>query len=212
MFVYARWFLATALLATVGFGCWWNQKPSYVPAEPVNQIEVTPSVEGGQASTGGESATITPNTAIDILIAALPAVGDGWTAADPVEKRDPVPLPDGTRAEYVSIQRAYQFDKNGTEDGLEFLLTDTRGIPALLAFVDSYAERRDAAGYRTAIKIGDQDAWLTYAFGANAEQDGSGSIMFVLRERFIIQIDAKQGTSVQTIMTLAERFNPLALN
>jgi hypothetical protein len=212
MFMRVRWLVAAAFLGTAGFGCWWGEKPTYVPAQPVTPVEVTPSVEGGQASTGGESATITPNTPTAILIDALPSAGNEWTATEPVEKFDPVPLPDGTRTEYVRVERTYERQVNDMVETLELVLTDTRGIPALLAFVDSFAERRDAAGYRSRVTVGDHDVWITYAYGPHGESDGSGSVMFAMRNRFIVQIDGKQGTSVETLRALAERFDSAPLN
>lgn len=205
---------ATALvlsLLLLGVGC---SRPdtSYVPAPQTNAPAVPPSVEGGKASTGGENTTVTPILATALLVAAMPQTNSDLTADEAQETRNPVPLPDGTRAEYVSVFRAYHLKNDGDVKDINVTLTDTRGIPALYAFLDSYAERNSDTDYRRTTRIGDQDAWITYSLGPNGDADGTGSIVFLYHKRFLIQIDGSAGVSAEKLATFAERFNIDTLN
>lgn len=191
-----------AFLTLTGFGC--KSQPEYVPAPKTPFFQVPASPEGGKASTGGESATITPPLATNLLVQALPPATDEWGAGEPVESLNPAPLPDGTRTEYVTVTRVYS---NGDEKTVSLSLTDTRGIPAVYAFLDSYAERSDEAGFRRAVKVGDLDGWVNFAYGPNREADGSGSLFLLFNERFLIQLDGGVGVTPDMLTSLASRFN-----
>jgi hypothetical protein len=199
-----RALLTILALAVMGFGC--SKTPDYVKAPEQGAIEVTPTAEGGKASTGGESATITPVLATDALVRALPVPLGNWTADEPVELKNPIPLPDGSRSEYTSVARTYHVAENGTSVAAKAVLTDTRGIPALTAFLDGYDERKDDSGYRTKIRIGDQDAWLVYQNGPSGAQDGSGSVVVLFNKRFLVQVDGELGLSTDLLIQLTNAF------
>lgn len=201
-------------LILVGAGCG-RLDTSYVPAPPTDAPAVPPSTEGGKASTGGETTTVTPVLATTLLVSAMPQVKGNLSADETKETRDPVPLPDGTRTEYVSVYRTYHLksgDDSADSKDINVTLTDTRGIPALYAFLDSYAERNSDSEYRRMTRVGDQDAWITYSLGANGDADGTGSIVLLYHKRFLVQIDGSAGISAEVLARFAEQFNFDTLN
>lgn len=190
-----------ALAALAGAGC--KQTVSYVKAPPSGEPAlIKPNLEGAKASTGGASATITPPLATALLVQSLPEPKPPWTESTPVESKLPVPLPDGTRTEVTRVDREYVKSGDAAKN-IRLSLTDTRGIPALLLFIQSFEAFQNDGGYRRSIKINDAPAWLTYTYGPNREADGTGSIVFIYRERFLIQIDGGLGVSADELQLLA---------
>lgn len=198
------WFLLTLIALTVmGVGCF--KDTSYIPAEEREAIEVAPSLEGSRASTGGQSTTVTPVLATATLVAAMPQTDRTWEANEAIEAKNPVPLPDGSRTEYTSVVREYR-EKEGS-GRVTATLVDTRGLPALTTFLESYEERALESGYRTRIPIGNIEGWMTYTYGPNREEDGVGSFITLYRERFLIQLDGSHGVSAESIAMLASAFD-----
>ncbi|HWR00128.1 MAG TPA: hypothetical protein VN397_04775 [Candidatus Methylomirabilis sp.] len=198
-----------AFILLQGAGCW-TKAPTYVKATPSAPVEVKPNVEGAKASTGGADATITPQIATEFLVSALPIPKDPWTAADPVESRQPVPLPDGTRSEVTRVDREYR--KNGNaEQNIRISITDTRGIPALLLFMNSFEAYNNPSGYRKPLTSPNAATWLTYALGPNGAENGTGSVIQVYRERFLIQIDGGTGVSADELEAFVRSFDADAL-
>lgn len=204
--------LLLSSLALVGFGCE-PRKPSFVPAAEQPSFQVPPSAEGGKASTGGQSATVTPMLSTETLARSLPESTGPWKADEPVESKLPIPLPDGTRTEYVSLARDYHLkDEEGKL--IHVTIADTRGIPALTAFLESYSPREEKDGhYRKAVTIGNEQGWLTYTQSEEGDVErGSGSIVLLFHERFLIQLDGSAGVSADTLTSLANAFRFDALN
>lgn len=197
--------IATVL---VGIGC--QPAPSYQKAEPTVAPEVKPNPQGAKASTGGAEATITPQLATELLVRALPNPSDAWTAADAVEVKLPVPLPDGTRTEYTRVDREYRKDGDA-EKFARISLTDTRGVPALLLFLNSYEPYDNASGYRKSLDQADATGWIAYTFGPNGETDGTGSVTMLIRGRFVVQIDGGTGVPASELEALARAFHIDAL-
>ncbi len=194
-----------ATLAILGAGC---LKPAadYLKAPTSTPIEVKPNVEGSKASTGGAEATITPPLATELLVQSLPKPPEGWTATTPVESKQPVPLPDGTRSEVTRLESEYVKGGDAVKN-VKISITDTRGIPALLLFIESYEESAGESGYRKKMDAGGAPAWLTYAFGPNREADGTGSVTLIYRQRFHIQLDGGTGVSASDLTNLVSSFN-----
>jgi len=193
----------------LGGGCR-SPELAYQKAPPTVAPEVQPNPAGAKASTGGAEATITPQLATELLVRALPDPTDAWTAADAVEIKLPIPLPDGTRTEYTRVDREYRKDGDA-EKFARISLTDTRGIPALLLFLDSYEPYENESGYRKALDQTDSLGWISYALGANGEKDGTGSVTQLIRGRFVVQIDGGTGVSAADLEALARSFNVSAL-
>lgn len=199
---FVRFLAPLAFIAILGAGC--EARNTYVAAPEVAPIHVTPTTEGGSASTGGQSATVTPVLPTEILNQTFPVPNGDWSVDEGIEIKNPVPLPDGSRAEYTSIAREYHLKDKGA---VKALLSDTRGIPALTAFLASLSERADEQGYRSKIRVGELEAWVTYAYGPNREEDGSGSLTLLFRERFLLQLDGGPGISAEALVKLAEAFH-----
>ncbi len=72
-------------------------------------------------------------------------------------------------------------------------LTDTRSIPVLTAFLDSYSEYSNETGMRKQISSQGETAWLTYRMGGGSPENSFGSIVMLYRNRFLIQIDGNIG-------------------
>ncbi|MEN9558526.1 MAG: hypothetical protein RL141_895 [Candidatus Parcubacteria bacterium] len=192
-----------AALALILFGAGCSRTTAYTPAPPTGDIEVVPSAEGARASTGGQPATITDALRTEQLVSALPPNHGGWVGGEVAEIRNPIPLPDGTRAEYAGVTREYSAGANT----LRVTLTDTRGIPALTAFLDSYEARNTGEGYRAQIPIGTSHGWITYTYGDTREAGGSGSLTLLYRNRFLIQCDGSVGISAETIAQFVEKMD-----
>lgn len=201
-----RFLISFVALSLLGFGC--AKPPSYVKAPESTPIEVPATPEGAKASTGGESATITPTINTAILVQAFPEEQkEMWSADEPVEMKNPIPMPDGTRSEYVAVARTYQVAQADGTTAARAVLTDTRGIPALTIFVNGYFEHGDEWSYRKKIKIADQDAWLSYGKGPNGDADGIGSVTFLFRDRFLLQLSGEPGLSPEALIALASAFH-----
>jgi hypothetical protein len=193
-------------ITALGFGC--AKTPSYIKAPEPTPLEVPASPESAKASTGGESATITPVLDTVLLVKAFPEPDEKkWSADEPQEMRNPIPLPDGTRSEYVGVARTYQVIQGDKAIAARAILSDTRGIPALTIFLDGYFEHGDDWSYRKKIAVAGQDAWLSYGKGPNGDTDGIGSITMLFRERFLLQIGGEPGLSPDSLTALANAFN-----
>ena len=198
--------LMPLILVMIGAGC--GRDVSFIASPQATPEQVPANLEGAHGSTGGQAATVTPSLETPILISAFPDRPTGWSVDEPRELKQPVPLPDGTATTYTSVTRTYSvLISKGKYANIKVLLTDTRGIPALTAFLHSYQERSDDAGYRSKISIAGQEAWITYAYGPQRETDGQGSITLLSRGRFLIQMDGEQGISAETLRTLAGLFH-----
>lgn len=193
-------------VAFLGLGCG-PREPSYIPAEEQTPIQVEPNAEGGKASTGGESATVTPELPTATLLAAFPQPKDGWSAGDAIETKNPVPLPDGTRAEYTVLARNYEQEGPDVFYTIHATLTDTRGIPALTAFLDSYFERSDDDGYRKKTDVAGTSGWVTYSNSTPGDVDGSGSVVVLIHGRFLLQLDGGPGSTEEALLDLANSFS-----
>ncbi len=192
---------ALILASLLGAGCFGT--PSYVPAQRGDDVDVPPTMEGGKASTGGQSTTVTPMLATERLVDALPPAPSGWSMAhEAVELLNPVPLPDGTRGEYVAVSLEYASAADDTKT-ISAVLTDTRGIPALSAFLEAYTDREDPQGYRRHFSINEDSGWETVTYGPQGSADGTGSIVILINQRFILQIDGSAGVPTDMLMNLA---------
>ena len=123
-----------------------------------------------------------------------------------MESKQPVPLPDGTRSEVTRVDREYVKSGDAAKN-VKISITDTRGIPALLLFIESYEESAGESGYRKKMDADGVPAWLTYAFGPNREADGTGSVTLIYRSRFHIQLDGGTGVSASDLTNLVSSFN-----
>ncbi|MBD3251177.1 hypothetical protein GF380_01760 [Candidatus Uhrbacteria bacterium] len=208
--------LLTYLLITsallFGAGCF--EQTEYVEAPESAPVHIDPNLEGAKASTGGRDATITPQINTAKLVRAFPDPYDlkNTTATEPVERFNPVPLPDGTRTEYTSVERTYLYQKEGSEIRIQTTIIDTRGIPVISAFVDSLTEFVSEDGYRKQTELNGVDAWIQYTYDPEGLKDGFGSFTYLYRERFLIQIDGSLGWSEQELLQFAEAFNYDELN
>ena len=197
------------LTSLLGAGCFGS--PSFVPAPKNPDVDVSPTAEGGKASTGGQSTTITPMLATERLVDALPSAPAGWNAAgEASELLNPVPLPDGTRGEYVAVSFEYTSTSDAAKT-IHVVLTDTRGIPALSAYLEAYTNYEDHRGYRRHFNVNDHGGWETYAHGPHGTLDGTGSVVILINKRFIFQLDGSSGVPPQTLMDTALAVNWNAL-
>ena len=207
--VFTRVLVIASLATLFGAGCW-SSPPDYVQAPTSTPVVVQPNKEGAKASTGGAEATITPPLSTDLLVSALPKPPEGWTVTEPVESKLPLPLPDGTRAEATKLDREYRKGGDAVKN-VRISITDTRGIPALLQFMQSFEASETDAGYRRSVTLKDSVAWISYTYGPKREEDGTGSMTIVNRERFLIQIDGGTGVSAAELTALATSFTYDAL-
>lgn len=199
-------YLTVIALATVllGIGC--QTAPPYQKAEPKIAPEVKPNPEGAKASTGGAEATITPQLATELLVRSLPEPTYPWGAMEPVESKLPIPLPDGTRTEYTRVDREYRKADTATRY-VKVSISDTRGIPALLLFLNAFEAYNNPSGYRKELVIPNAKAWLAYTDGRSEFEPDYGSITLVYRDRFLIQIDGGEGISSEELESLVRTFN-----
>jgi hypothetical protein len=200
---------ACAALILLGASCF-GRKTEFVEAPKSEPVHVEPNLEGARASTGGQEATITPQLDTEKLAAALPdpeTLGTSVTAGEVVERLNPVPLPDGTRTEYVSVEREYVLKKDGGDVILRATLSDTRGIPVVSAFTRSFSEFRTDEGYRRPADVRGTEAWIQYTYDPAGVRSGFGSLTMLYRERFLIQIDGSMGLSESDLIAFAEMFD-----
>lgn len=184
-----------------GAGCS-KKQASYIesPASQKSEIRVEPNVEGGKAATGGASATMTPSIDSSILANALPSdtALTGFKASVAEERMNPVPMQDGTRSDFKTLTKEFSATTDNRTRIIRTLITDTRSIPVLTAFIDSYSEYSNETSSRTKINIKDGEAWLTYQ---KNEAEGYGSVVMLYRERFLIQIDGNLGVSKDDLIS-----------
>jgi hypothetical protein len=200
--------LAAGTLLLLGAGC--SRNTDYVKAPESEPVQVERNVEGANASTGGATdTTVTPQLETDKLIAALPnpEAFDNTSADTPVEQMNPVPLPDGTRAEYTSVSREYTLSREEGPVAIQVSISDTRGIPVVSAFTKSFTEFQTEDGYRRPIDVNGTNAWVQYTYAPEGERNGFGSLTMLYRERFLIQIDGGLGLSEDDLIALAKAFD-----
>jgi hypothetical protein len=199
---FARILLLIAAVIATGAGCF-GAPVDYVKAPPSRPPDIKPNPAGARASTGGYEATITPSLATELLVASLPDAAGVYQAGIPVERQNPVPLPDGTAATYPSITVDYS-DPAVAGRRLNVTVTDTRGLPVLLAFLEGFNEYRNDTGARYRFDIAESAAWLSFTYESGG---GSGSVIVAYRKRFIIQIDGTAGIAEDELIRFAESFN-----
>lgn len=186
-------------LMCFGIGC--NKTPAYVPAPETTPIEIPPTKEGAQASTGGYDTTITPQLDSALLVAALPpdnALAD-FEAKTPVEEKQPVPLPDGTRGEYSTLKKTYVKGSSS----IDLSITDTRSLPVLTAFIQSYQPYESPSGSRWEVVVGDATGWMTDSKSPDTDMSIACSFLMLYKGRFIIQMNGNTGISKEDLLILA---------
>jgi hypothetical protein len=203
---------ALAVLLCVGGGCSKKTAPavSYVPAAPSTPLTVAPNTQGASAASGGYESTVTPTLDTGLLVTSLPDVAkmDGYVADEPKETKNPVPLFDGTRDEYTSIDRTYiRAQKTDAEVRMHVTISDTRSIPVVTAFVQNFSEFTSPDGYRKKIRINETDAWILYTYDPARSKGGFGGLTMLYRNRFLIQIDGTLGTTEDDLTQMASRFD-----
>lgn len=211
---FASFLLAILTLTTVGAGCF-EKREEYVPAPEPETIDIAPNAEGGEAARGGYDVTLTPALKTEKLIAALPAkdANPSFKGDQPVETLNPVPLPDGTKSEFPSVERRYNSTGEATSDTIvNVSLADTRGLPVLTAFLNSLQEYETEDGYRKSTDINGNGAWITYIHDPAGNGSGFGSLTMLYRDRFLIQIDGNLGTSEEDLLIFARAFDFDELN
>jgi len=199
-----RIILAAAGIALIGSGCF--GAPEYQSAPPAVPPDIEPNVEGGKASTGGYEATITPSIDTQKLAEVLPKELTSFIAGEAVEHKNPAPLPDGTATFYTSLDREYTRMVGDAPEILRITITDTRGIPVLLAFLENFTEYESDGGYRKLVLINEvsENGWWSYNYGPNKdESSGSGNFIMKHRDRFLIQIDGGSGIKADEILEAA---------
>jgi hypothetical protein len=203
---------AIVLLICVGGGCSKKTVPpiSYVPATPSAPLNVAPNTQGANAASGGYPSTVTPSLDTALLVAALPDPSkmDGYTADESKEIKNPVPLFDGTRDEYTSIDRTYIRNKGEDQEiRLHVTISDTRSIPVVTAFVKNFTEFKSEGGYRKRLNVNDTDAWVLYTYDPARSKGGFGGLTMLYRGRFLIQIDGTLGTAEEDLTRMASQFD-----
>lgn len=195
------------LVSALGAGCWLSgDRTDFVEAPPLPPVEVLPNKEGALASTGGMEATVTPIIATELLVKTLPGTLNGFSAQEPLEIRHPVPLPDGTRSEYVSVEREYLFSDGGRGNVL-VTISDTRGLPVLTAFMKSIQTFDDGSTHRTQTDIQGVPAWVTFTEDASQQGRGAGSVNMLYRGRFLIQVDASGNLTERQLKDFVASFD-----
>lgn len=183
-----------------GVGCQ-KRTPVFTPAPQSVPIEVPKNTEGAKASTGGYDVTVTPSLNPSLLAAALPSdtALEGFSAGIAVEEKNPVPLPDGTRAEYSTLKKSY------TKEGMSIsvMITDTKSLPVLTAFIQSYQPYENPSGARREVVIDDATGWITTSKSPDANETIASSFLLLYRGRFIIQMSGNLGVSTDDLLTLA---------
>ncbi len=203
---------ALTLLLSIGGGCSKNtEKPvSYIPAAPSAPSVVTPNTQGANAASGGYESTVTPALETSRLVAAFPDVSamTGFEADEPRETKNPVPLYDGTRDEYTSIDRTYIRSKGTDQEiRLHLTLSDTRSIPVVTAFEKNFTEFTNTDGYRKRVTVNGTDAWVLYTYDPARSKAGFGGLTMLYRGRFLIQIDGTLGTTEEDLVRVASQFD-----
>lgn len=183
-----------------GAGCS-RKQAKYIesPTSTASEIRVAPNLEGAKASTGGIASTVTPSLNPQVLANALPEDDSmkPYTASVAEEKMNPVPMQDGTRSDFSTLTKT--FTKSGGDGSLviKASLTDTRSIPVLTAFIDSYSEYSNDQAVRKKLTVQGETAWLTYQQGVAG---GYGSVVMLYRGRFLIQVDGNLGVTQEDLI------------
>lgn len=189
--------LATAFF---GAGCT-GRSGAFIPASEIKPADVPKTTEGAKASTGGHDVTVTPSLDPQLLAMALPtdrALKD-FKAGDVVEEKNPVPLPDGSRAEYSTLKKS--FVKGDAT--INVAITDTKSLPVLTAFIQSYRPYENSSGARWEVAIDDATGWMTTSQTSDADRIIASSFLMLYRDRFIIQINANLGVTTDELLVLA---------
>jgi hypothetical protein len=184
-----------------GAGCFQKERP-YIPSSPTKSVNVPATSEGAKASTGGIQATVTPSLETSMLVKALPDEGTDKTykASVAEEKKNPVPTQDGTRTEFTTVSKTFTKEIGGAMISIQASITDTRSIPVLTAFIQSYAEFTNERASRKKIPIENETAWLTYSKENATDANGFGSVTMLYRNRFLIQIDGNLGVTEDELL------------
>lgn len=189
------------LLATVFFGAGCTRRSgTFVPAPEGKPAEAPKTTEGARASTGGHDVTVTPSLDPKILATTLPpdrALKD-FKASETVEEKNPVPLPDGSRAEYSTLKKS--FAKGDAT--ISVSITDTKSLPVLTAFIQSYRPYENSSGARWEVAIDDATGWITTSRTSDADHIIASSFLMLYRDRFIIQMNANLGVTTEELLTL----------
>jgi hypothetical protein len=204
--------ITCAFIACVvgGIGCFRNGSTPYIPnTEKINPVLIPANIEGGKASTGGIQATITPVLETQSLVDALPGEDslEGYTATVPKETSYPVPLQDGTRTEYTNVSKSFTRSADGDVVVIQTALSDTRSIPALTAFLQSYSAFDQTLIERKRITVQDETAWLTYRKNSSDAIEGYGSMVMLYRNRFLITIDGNLGVTQDELIRFLDAFH-----
>lgn len=190
------------VLATAFFGAGCTARSgAFVPAPETRPAEVPKTAEGAKASTGGYDVTVTPSLDPKLLAMALPpdrALKD-FEADEVVEEKNPVPLPDGSRAEYSTLKKS--FTKGDAT--INVAITDTKSLPVLTAFIQSYRPYRNSSGARWEVAIDDAKGWVTTSQTSEAGHVIASSFLMLYRDRFIIQMNANLGVTTDELLVLA---------
>lgn len=207
-------FLLVAVV-TLGWGCS-KKTPLFISAPQTNDASstVTPNSQGAQASTGNLPTTLTPEIDPAILARALPDdnILPDYKAGIAQEQKNPVPKPDGTRTEYSTMMKTYSTSTESGSKIIQVAITDTRSLPVLTAFLDSFQPYKSDSGYREQIQS-DQNvnAWLTYMNAPDADSGGFGSVTMLLRGRFLVQIQGNKGVTSDELKKMASGIHQDAL-
>lgn len=184
-----------------GAGCF--RAPSSYTQSPSSGtvIDVPPNKRGAEASSGGAQATVTPALETRLLVEVLPAndVLKGFSASIAREEKNPVPMPDGTRTEFTTVSKSFTKTEGSRSLAIQASLTDTRSIPVLTAFIDSYSEYSNNGSKRKKIFIKDQPAWLTYQVTSGDVSEGFGSLVMLYRNRFLLQLNGNLGVTEEQL-------------
>jgi hypothetical protein len=104
-------------------------------------------------------------------------------------------MQDGTRAEFTTVTKTFTKIVGDQVITIQTALTDTRSIPVLTAFIDSYSEFTNDQTMRKKVSFQNGIAWLTYSKDAATDANGFGSVTMLYRNRFLIQIDGNLGST-----------------
>lgn len=192
-----------------GAGCFRKSVP-YTQSPPQQEvIDVQPNSEGAKASTGGIQATVTPSLDSQLLAGILPDDKslEGYSSTVAEEQKNPVPLQDGTRADFLTMTKTFERSDENRFYSIRASLTDTRSIPVLTAFLNSYSEYSNELGVRKKLSIQGESAWLTYRMGGSDPESGFGSIIMLYRNRFLIQIDGNMGVRQKILESILNAYH-----
>jgi hypothetical protein len=205
--------LLISAIAFFGWGC--AKKTPFIPAQPTGtSAAVAPNVPGAQASTGNLTATVTPEISSSILANAMPddTILFGYSANVSQEQKNPVPMPDGTRTEYTTLQKTYTSFTGDETKIVQVSITDTRSLPVLTAFMDSYSPYQNDSGYRKQFRHDDTvTAWLTYMNSPDGDERGFGSVTMMIHGRFLVQIQGNKGVTADELQSVAASIHQNAL-